>query len=216
MHNCILVSWSLFKSFCSEITLFLNFSEVDAIFSAAFHFPRCINSLLHSSLHPWLFQDRFIVAIWKRIFPLIHKLLPSLSGKSIVFWSWSLEQLPTLVLRYNIYTHMTANEGPHECLHPVLGAEEGKKSQVCMWNLGKVSRAHIHPAPGPTGMAGTPGFRWCGKISNLDRETLRPRKYVEKARTEVQGRLQGGNVCVDTYWLGEGVWWRMRRKLGWM
>ena len=83
MHNCILVSWSLFKSFCSEITLFLNFSEVDAIFSAAFCFPRCINSLLHSSLHPWLFQGRFIVAIWKRIFPLIHKIYLPFMGNQL-------------------------------------------------------------------------------------------------------------------------------------
>ena len=108
MHSCILVSWSLFKSSCSEITSLLNFSEVDAIFSAAFHFPRCVNSLLLSSPHPWMFQDRFIVAIWKRIFPLILKLLPSLSGKSIVFWSWSLEQLPTLVWWYNIYTQFSS------------------------------------------------------------------------------------------------------------
>lgn len=37
--------------------------------------------------------------------------------------------------------------------------EQQVSSQVCMWKLGNVSRAHIHPAPGPTDMAGTPGFR---------------------------------------------------------
>ena len=36
---------------------------------------------------------------------------------------------------------MTANEGSHEGLHPVLAAEGGKKSQVCMWNLGMCVRS---------------------------------------------------------------------------